>query len=238
MIRVDGEVVALVGGSVNRQDHRLRSRSHRQVVGLSQPAEGPVRCSASPLTLAVGRDDSACQRRMGMLFQHGALFSAFSVAQNIAFPLRELGMMSPREIDHLVALKLEMVEMEPAHALLMPAELSGGMAQARGARTCARARARAAAARRAHRRADPDRSASFIRLIRALHRELGLTVVLVTHDLDTLAQMATSVAVLAEGRIVSHASLEDTLALDHPCVARFFRGLQARRSHSHGAGAG
>jgi phospholipid/cholesterol/gamma-HCH transport system ATP-binding protein len=85
---------------------------------------------------------------------------------------------------------------------------------------------------------DPDRSASFIRLIRALHRELGLTVVLVTHDLDTLAQMATSVAVLAERRIVSHASLDDTLAIDHPFVARFFRGLQARRSRSNGAGAG
>jgi len=85
---------------------------------------------------------------------------------------------------------------------------------------------------------DPDRSASFIRLIRALHRELGLTVVLVTHDLDTLAQMATSVAVLAERRIVSHASLADTLAYDHPFVARFFSGLQARCGQPRGAGAG
>ncbi|MBV2264193.1 MAG: ATP-binding cassette domain-containing protein, partial [Thauera sp.] len=166
------------------------------------------------------------------------LFSAFSVAQNIAFPLRELGVMSRREIDRLVALKLEMVEMEPAHALLMPAELSGGMVK-----RVALARALALEPElllldEPTAGLDPDRSASFIRLIRALHRELGLTVVLVTHDLDTLAQMATSVAVLAERRIVSHASLADTLAFDHPFVARFFSGLQARRGQWCGAGAG
>ena len=82
--------------------------------------------------------------------------------------------------------------------------------------------------------------ASYATIVGASYLKLPmvLTVVLVTHDLDTLAQMATSVAVLAERRIVSHASLDETLALDHPFVARFFRGLQARRSRSNGAGAG
>ena len=226
-----GEIVALVGGSGSGKTTLLR-----HVIGLTRPAAGDVEVFGEALDAGGAAERLARQRRMGVLFQHGALFSAFSVAQNIAFPLRELGVMSRQEIDRLVALKLEMVEMEAAHALLMPAELSGGMVK------------RVALARALEPELllldeptaglDPDRSASFIRLIRALHRELGLTVVLVTHDLDTLAQMATSVAVLAERRIVSHASLDETLALDHPFVARFFRGLQARRSRSNGAGAG
>lgn len=228
-----GEIVALVGGSGSGKTTLLR-----HVIGLTRPAAGEVEVFGEALDAGGAAERLARQRRMGVLFQHGALFSAFSVAQNIAFPLRELGVMSRQEIDRLVALKLEMVEMEAAHALLMPAELSGGMVK-----RVALARALALEPElllldEPTAGLDPDRSASFIRLIRALHRELGLTVVLVTHDLDTLAQMATSVAVLAERRIVSHASLDETLALDHPFVARFFRGLQARRSRSNGAGAG
>ncbi|ACK55015.1 MULTISPECIES: ABC transporter ATP-binding protein [Thauera] len=228
-----GDIVALVGGSGSGKTTLLR-----HLVGLSRPAAGRVEVFGEALDAGGAAARLARQRRMGVLFQHGALFSAFSVAQNIAFPLRELGVISRPEIDRLVALKLAMVEMEPAHAPLMPAELSGGMVK-----RVALARALALEPElllldEPTAGLDPDRSASFIRLIRALHRELGLTVVLVTHDLDTLAQMATSVAVLAERRIVSHASLADTLAYDHPFVARFFSGLQARCGQPRGAGAG
>jgi phospholipid/cholesterol/gamma-HCH transport system ATP-binding protein len=220
-----GEIVALVGGSGSGKTALLR-----HVIGLTRPASGRVEVFGETLDAGSAAERLARQRRMGVLFQHGALFSAFTVARNIAFPLRELGVVEEAEIDALVALKLAMVEMEPAHALLMPAELSGGMVK-----RAALARALALEPElllldEPTAGLDPDRSASFVRLILALHRELGLTVVLVTHDLDTLAAMATSVAVLAERRIVSHASLDETLALDHPFVARFFRGLRARRT--------
>lgn len=220
-----GEIVALVGGSGSGKTALLR-----HVIGLTRPAAGRVEVFGETLDAGSAAERLARQRRMGVLFQHGALFSAFTVARNIAFPLRELGVVEEAEIDALVALKLAMVEMEPAHALLMPAELSGGMVK-----RAALARALALEPElllldEPTAGLDPDRSASFVRLILALHRELGLTVVLVTHDLDTLAAMATSVAVLAERRIVSHASLAETLALDHPFVVRFFRGLRARRT--------
>lgn len=134
------------------------------------------------------------------------------------------------ELRDLVALKLAMVEMEPGHASLMPAELSGGMVK-----RAALARALALEPElllldEPTAGLDPDRSAAFVRLIRSLHHELGLTVVLVTHDVDTLAALATRIAVLAERRIVSFGTLEETLAQDHPFIQRFFLGEHGRNA--------
>ena len=220
-----GEIVALVGGSGSGKTTLLR-----QLIGLTRPQSGEVELFGEPLHAGSEAERLARRQRFGVLFQQGALFSAFTVFENIAFPLRELGMVSEAEIRDLVALKLAMVEMEPEHALLMPAELSGGMVK----RT---ALARALALEpelllldEPTAGLDPDRSAAFVRLIRSLHAELGLTVVLVTHDLDTLAAMATRVAVLAERRIVSFATLEETLKVDHPFVQRFFLGENGRRA--------
>ena len=172
----------------------------------------------------------ARQRRFGVLFQHGALFSALSVGENIAFPLRELDIATDSELRDLIALKLAMVEMAPEHARLMPAELSGGMVK-----RAALARALALEPElllldEPTAGLDPDRSASFVELIRSLHRQLGLTVVLVTHDVDTLAALASKIAVLADRRIVSFAPLEETLQVDHPFIQRFFRGEHGRRA--------
>lgn len=176
------------------------------------------------------RTRMARRRRFGVLFQHGALFSALSVGENIAFPLRELDIATDAEVRDLIALKLAMVEMAPEHAHLMPAELSGGMVK-----RAALARALALEPElllldEPTAGLDPDRSASFVELIRSLHRQLGLTVVLVTHDVDTLAALASKIAVLADRRIVSFAPLEDTLQVDHPFIQRFFRGEHGRRA--------
>lgn len=220
-----GEIVALVGGSGSGKTTLLR-----HIIGLTTPAHGEVRLFGEGLHAGSARERLARKRRFGVLFQQGALFSAFNVGQNIAFPLRELGIIKPDELQDLVLLKLAMVEMEPEHALLMPAELSGGMVK-----RVALARALALEPElllldEPTAGLDPDRSASFVRLILALHRELNLTVVLVTHDLDTLAAMATRVAVLADRRIISYASLADTLVVDHPFVERFFRGEAGKRA--------
>ncbi|MCK2088729.1 ATP-binding cassette domain-containing protein [Thauera aromatica] len=226
-----GEIVALVGGSGSGKTTLLR-----HVIGLTRPAEGEVRLFGEALHAGTVHERIARQRRFGVLFQQGALFSAFTVGENIAFPLRELGIVHEEEIRDLVALKLAMVEMEPEHARLMPAELSGGMVK-----RAALARALALEPElllldEPTAGLDPDRSAAFVRLILALRGELGLTVVLVTHDLDTLAAMATRVAVLADKHILSYATLEDTLKVDHPFIERFFHGEHGRRALARAQG--
>ena len=228
----EGEIVALVGGSGSGKTTLLR-----HVIGLTRPEAGEVALFGEALQAGSEAERLARQRRFGVLFQHGALFSAFTVGENIAFPLRELGIVAEQEIRDLVALKLAMVEMAPEHALLMPAELSGGMVK-----RAALARALALEPElllldEPTAGLDPDRSAAFVSLIRSLHAELGLTVVLVTHDLDTLAAMATRVAVLAERRIVSFATLEETLKVQHPFVQRFFLGENGRRAMQRAKGA-
>ncbi len=226
-----GEVVALVGGSGSGKTTLLR-----HIIGLTRPSAGTVRLFGEPLLDGPAERVRALQRRFGVLFQQGALFSAFSVAENIAFPLRESRVANEAEIRDLVALKLAMVELEPAHALLKPAELSGGMVK-----RVALARALALEPElllldEPTAGLDPDRSAAFVALIRSLQRRLGLTVVLVTHDVDTLAALATRVAVLGERRILSYATLDDTLKVDHPFIRRFFHGEHGRRALARAQG--
>lgn len=222
---VRGEIVALVGGSGSGKTTLLR-----HIIGLTRPAQGEVQLFGEPLHGGSVHEQIARRRRFGVLFQQGALFSAFSVGENIAFPVREERIATADEIRQLVALKLVMVEMEPQHALLMPAELSGGMIK-----RVALARALALEPElllldEPTAGLDPDRSASFVKLILALQQELGLTVVLVTHDLDTLAAMSSKIAVLADRKIVSYAPLEETLKVEHPFIERFFHGKQGQRA--------
>ena len=220
-----GEVVALVGGSGSGKTTLLR-----HVIGLTRPARGEVTLFGEPLFSGSVREQRMRRQRFGVLFQQGALFSALNVAENIGFPLRELHVATDREIRDLVALKLAMVELEPSTALLMPAELSGGMVK-----RVALARALALEPElllldEPTAGLDPDRSTAFVELVRSLREQLGLTVVLVTHDLDTLSALSSKVAVLAERRILSYAPLEDTMELEHPFIERFFRGERGRRA--------
>jgi len=220
-----GEVVALVGGSGSGKTTLLR-----HIVGLTRPAAGAVALFGEPLRSGSRAEQQARRRRFGVLFQHGALFSALNVGENVGFPLRELRVATEQEIRDLVALKLSMVELDPANALLMPAQLSGGMVK-----RVALARALALEPElllldEPTAGLDPDRSAAFVELIRSLQDQLGLTVVLVTHDIDTLAALATRVAVLADRKIVSYTTLAQTMEIDHPFVQRFFRGPHGRRA--------
>ncbi|AYH44252.1 ATP-binding cassette domain-containing protein [Azoarcus sp. DN11] len=220
-----GEVVALVGGSGSGKTTLLR-----HIIGLTRPAAGEVSVFGAPLFSGSIKEQRTRRRRFGVLFQHGALFSALNVAENIGFPLRELRLATHAEIANLVALKLAMVELEPSTALLMPAELSGGMVK-----RVALARALALEPElllldEPTAGLDPDRSLAFVELVRSLQRQLGLTVVLVSHDVDTLAALATKIAILSDRRIVSCAALEETMELDHPFVESFFRKPLGLRS--------
>ncbi|WP_374259588.1 ABC transporter ATP-binding protein [Zoogloea sp.] len=224
-----GEVVALVGGSGSGKTTLLR-----QMVGLLQPAEGEVRLFDEPLFAGSRAEQQARRRRFGMLFQHGALFSALNVFANVAFPLREFGLDDDELVNDLVLLKLAMVELGPEVALRMPAELSGGMVK-----RVALARALALEPElllldEPTAGLDPDRSAGFVRLIRALHKALGLTVILVTHDLDTLAALATRVAVLSEGRILAYGPLDEIMTVQDPFIERFFHSERSQAALARG----
>ncbi|NTV10939.1 MAG: ATP-binding cassette domain-containing protein [Zoogloea sp.] len=222
-----GEIMALVGGSGSGKTTLLR-----EMVGLLQAQAGEVKLFGEPLAAGSREAQLARKRRFGMLFQHGALFSAFSVFDNIAFPLRELGVVAEGEIRDLVMMKLSMVELSAETAGKMPAELSGGMVK-----RVALARALALEPElllldEPTAGLDPDRSMSFVRLIRDLHASLGLSVVLVTHDLATLSALASRVAVLAEQRILASGKLDDIMNLEHPFIRRFFHGETDRASSS------
>jgi phospholipid/cholesterol/gamma-HCH transport system ATP-binding protein len=212
-----GEIIGLVGGSGSGKTMLLRV-----VIGLDAPERGTVRLFGIDPLNAEREKRLAMQRRFGTLFQAGALFSALSVFDNVALPLRELRSLDKRLIRDLVMLKLNLVEIEARHIGKMPAELSGGMVK-----RVALARALALDPEllvldEPTAGLDPDRSRGFVKLIQSLSREHSLTVFMVTHDLDTLSTLANRVAVLAEGRIVADGPLDEVKQNRHPFIASFF----------------
>ena len=218
-----GEMVALVGASGSGKTTLLR-----HLIGLKAPTQGEVRIFDEPLFGGDAIRQQALRRRFGVLFQNGALFSAFSVFDNVAFPLRETRLFNEATIAALVRLKLDMVELLPRHGALMPAELSGGMVK-----RVALARALALDPElllldEPTAGLDPDRALSFVKLIRMLGDELALTVVLATHDLGTLSALSTQVAVLAEQRILAYAPLAHVMQIEHPFIQKFFVGASVQ----------
>ena len=212
-----GEIIGLVGGSGSGKTTLLRV-----VIGLDAPARGTVRLFGIDPHNAEREKRLAMQRRFGTLFQAGALFSAQSVFDNVALPLRELRSLDKRLIRDLVMLKQHLVEIEARHIGKMPAELSGGMIK-----RVALARALALDPEllvldEPTAGLDPDRSRGFVKLIQSLSREHSLTVFMVTHDVDTLSTLANRVAVLAEGRIVADGPLNEVRQNKHPFIASFF----------------
>ncbi|MCL2345678.1 MAG: ATP-binding cassette domain-containing protein [Desulfobulbus sp.] len=217
-LRVDsGQILALVGGSGSGKTTLLR-----EILGLLQPSAGSVHLFGVDLADPDSGRQRATRRRLGMLFQQGALYSALSVFDNIAFPLRELRCLDEDWIRRLVHLKLGMVELAPADGNLMPAELSGGMVK-----RVALARALALEPElllldEPTAGLDPERSKQFVALIAALQQALGLTVMMVTHDLETLSKLATHVAALAEQRLIACGPKAEVMASDHPFIREFF----------------
>ncbi|MGB3449306.1 MAG: ATP-binding cassette domain-containing protein [Giesbergeria sp.] len=217
-----GEMLALVGGSGTGKTVLLR-----QMLGLLHPARGSVTVLGRPAN-EMGGEGAAS--RVGMLFQHGALYSAFNVLDNIAFALKELGTLPADLVRDAAMVKLQMVGLKPEHATRMPADLSGGMIK------------RVALARalimdpplllldEPTAGLDPNGADEFCALVRELHAALGVTMVMVTHDLDTLFALASRVAVLADKKVIVSASPQEVVNFDHPFVQQFFQGERGRRA--------
>jgi phospholipid/cholesterol/gamma-HCH transport system ATP-binding protein len=220
-----GEIVSLVGGSGSGKTTLLR-----QMMGLEQPWRGEVKVFGVSLQDSDPEEVQRIRRRWGVLFQHGALFSALSVYDNVALPLRELGTVDEALIRELVLLKLRMVGIEQSHGAKMPADLSGGMVK-----RVALARALALEPEllfldEPTAGLDPDRSESFVTLIQSLRRELELTVVMVTHDLDTLIALSDRVAVLCDQQIVAVGTLSEIVTNSHRFICNFFQGERGKRA--------
>ena len=220
-----GEVVSLVGGSGSGKTTLLR-----QMLGLERPARGSVSIFGIPLQGSPGETLKKIRRRWGVLFQAGALYSALSVFDNIALPLRELRAFDEGFIRDMVMLKLDMVDIERRHAAKMPADLSGGMVKRIALARALVLEPELVFLDEPTAGLDPDRSESFVSLIQSLHRKLRLTVVMVTHDLDTLVSLSDKIAVLAEQRVIVYGTLAEVSRVDHPFIDNFFRGDRGLRA--------
>ena len=217
-----GEILSLVGGSGTGKTVLLR-----QILGLTRPTRGTVTVLGRPAS-EMGREGAAS--RVGMLFQQGALFSAFNVLDNVAFALREQATLPDDLVRDAALVKLQMVGLQPEHATRMPSDLSGGMIK------------RVALARalimdpplllldEPTAGLDPSSSDDFCTLLRELHEALGLTVVMVTHDLDTLFALSTRVAVLADKKVLVTGPPNEVAHFEHPFIEHFFLGERGRRA--------
>ena len=219
-----GEVLGLVGSSGSGKTVLLR-----QMLGLEMPSQGSVRIFGQSVHKSDRSELQRIRNRCGVLFQKGALFSALSVFDNIALPMRELHTLNEPMVRDLVMLKLEMVEIDSQHANKMPAELSGGMIK-----RIALARAMALDPEllfldEPTSGLDPILSEGFVNLIQALRRELTLTIVMATHDLDTLAALSDRVAVLADQRLLALGSLQEVITTRHPFITKFFLGDRGKK---------
>lgn len=218
-----GDILALVGRSGCGKTTLLR-----HIIGLTKPVSGNVQLFGQNLHSMERVAQRRLMNRFGVLFQQGALFSALSVFDNIAFPLRELKQFDESVIYQLVMHKLALVELEPRNASLLPAEISGGMVKRVGLARALALEPELLVLDEPTAGLDPDRSHNFIDLIKQLKKSLGLTVLFVTHDMDTLASLAERVAVLEGKHIIADCSLQELAGINHPFVINFFQSIRSR----------
>ncbi|HTW75388.1 MAG TPA: ATP-binding cassette domain-containing protein [Steroidobacteraceae bacterium] len=226
-----GEVFGIVGGSGAGKTVLLRT-----ILGLHRPNAGSVRFLGQELSAMSAAQRFALKGHYGVTFQQGALFSALTVRENVQLPMLEHLQLTPRGLEELALLKVQLVGLPADTAAKYPAELSGGMVKRA-------ALARALALDPAlllldepTSGLDPIGAAAFDQLLIYLHHELKLTVVMITHDLDSIFRTCDRVGVIVDGRMISD-TLEGIMNNPHPWIRAYFRGerARARRRPTHGA---
>ena len=222
-----GEVLALVGGSGSGKTTLLQ-----EMIMLRRPSGGDIRMLGLDVLRAGEGERQALRRRFGVLFQHGALFSGLSLLQNIGVPLREHTDFAPEFIDQLAYLKLRQVGLAAEAAHRYPAELSGGMIKRAGLARAMALDPELLFLDEPTSGLDPASADAFDALLLRLKQWLGLTVVMITHDPDSLWQVADRVAVLGEKRIVAVGAMGELAAVEHPAVREYFEGARAGRARA------
>jgi phospholipid/cholesterol/gamma-HCH transport system ATP-binding protein len=217
-----GEVFGIVGGSGSGKSVLLRC-----ILGLLRPERGEIEVLGQDIGRLGERERSDLQARQGVLFQDGALFSSLTVAENIQTPLRERLRLPDDLLQQLTKLKLDLVGLPHDACHKYPAELSGGMRKRAGLARALALDPEVLFLDEPTAGLDPIGAAAFDRLIGGLQRSLGLTVVMVTHDLDSLAAICDRVAALVDKRAVV-GTLGELRNLDHPWLRAYFGGPRGR----------
>lgn len=221
-----GEILGVVGGSGSGKSVLLRA-----IIGLVQPTAGTVDVLGRNVAGLQGDELKAFATNWGVLFQRGALFSSLTVAQNIEVPLREHTDMPETLMHEISAYKISMTGLPPEAGEKYPRELSGGMVKRASLARALALDPKILFLDEPTAGLDPIGAAAFDNLIRRLRDALGLTVFLVTHDLDTLVTVCDRIAVLAEKRVILAGTMDEMLAYDHPWVKEYFHGPRARAAN-------
>ncbi|WBU63515.1 ABC transporter ATP-binding protein [Paracoccus aerodenitrificans] len=218
-----GEILGVVGGSGTGKSVLLRS-----IVGLIQPRAGVVRVFGQEIGKMSAKDREAVERRWGVMFQDGALFSALNVRENVEVPLRAVPGLADADRQALARLKVAMAGLPPNANGKFPSDLSGGMRKRAGLARALALDPEIVFLDEPTAGLDPIGADAFDRLIVSLRDAMNLSVFLVTHDLDTLHACCDRIAVLAEKRVLTTGTMAEMLEIDHPWVHEYFHGPRAR----------
>jgi phospholipid/cholesterol/gamma-HCH transport system ATP-binding protein len=227
-----GEVLGFVGGSGSGKSVLMRT-----IIGLLPRRGGTIKVLGTELTTADDDDRRAVERRWGVLFQQGALFSNLTVKENVAAPIFEHTRLSRKEVYELADLKIALVGLGPEAAGRKPAELSGGMRKRAGLARALALDPELLFLDEPTAGLDPIAAAAFDELIQDLQSSLRLTVLMITHDLDTLYAITDRVAVLADRKVVATAPVRELEKSDHPWIQEYFLGPRGRAAGAGRTGA-
>jgi phospholipid/cholesterol/gamma-HCH transport system ATP-binding protein len=218
-----GQVVGVIGGSGAGKSVLLNT-----IIGLREPQGGSVKVFGQDIRFARRRQWTAIERRWGVLFQQGALWSNLTVKENVAAPMFEHTQMSRKEIGELADLKIAMAGLPSGAGALKPSELSGGMIKRASLARALALDPELLFLDEPTSGLDPISAAAFDRLIDDLSDGLRLTVFMITHDLDSLYEITDQVAVIADKRVVAMAPVRELENQDHPWIRSYFHGVRGR----------
>lgn len=219
-----GEIFGVVGGSGTGKSVLMRS-----IIGLQVPDEGEITVFGENTVDLDENEAVNIRKRWGVLFQGGALFSTLTVAENTQVPLREFyPELDQALLDEIAGYKVVMTGLSPDAGPKFPAELSGGMRKRAGLARALALDPELLFLDEPTAGLDPIGAAAFDELIASLQKTMGLTVFLITHDLDTLYAICDRVAVLADQKVIAVGTIDELLALDHPWIQEYFKGPRGR----------